>query len=167
MRIAVASLALASLASLAIRVGATAALSAEIVTERPGHVTVADGSDHSLLVNCALEARDRFCSLPPGAPRDQPGWSAIKEAAIEQLDQDTVELSITLAAPPPTAPPGMLIYYWQFQDGCTAPSPTDKDGVHILWNGRAWSASWFVIGDCKPRRVVQGGRYPIASRKTG
>jgi hypothetical protein len=72
-----------------------------------------------------------------------------------------VELSVTLRAPiPPRPPVPVLNYYWQFQDGCTQPSPTDKDGVSVFWNGREWTAHWFVIGSCAPRTVSTGDAVP-------
>lgn len=69
---------------------------------------------------------------------------------------------MTVRTPIPAHPPvPVLIFYWQFQDGFTQPSPTNKDGVNVFWNGREWTAHWFVIGGCDPRQVAIGDAVPF------
>jgi hypothetical protein len=127
---------------------------------------VQDAAGDLLLVECGPRRADTPCTLPVGAARDQPAWLDIWAAQIEQIDAATVELSVTLRAPVPERPAvPVLIYYWQFQDGCTQPSPTDKDGVNVFWNGREWTAHWFVIGGCAPRSVSLGEAVPFRIEK--
>ena len=102
------------------------------------------------------------CTIGVGVSRRQPGWVNIASAAIRQLDAGTVELSMALRAPIPQSPSvPVLVYYWQSQNGCNEPSPTDKDGVNVLWNGRRWSARWFVVQGCAPHLVSPGASGPV------
>jgi len=134
----------------------------EIAVSTPGRTVVRDPAGDLLLRNCDRARRESPCTLPPGAPRAQPGWIDIESAEIAQLDAKTVELSVTVRAPIPTTPAvPSLIYYWQFQDGCNTASPTDKDGLNVFWNGRQWTAQWFVIESCSPRRIAIGQSVPF------
>ncbi len=97
------------------------------------------------------------CTIGVGMSKDLPGWVDTATAAIRQSGQDAVELTMIVREAIPASPRvPVLIYYWQFQDGCTTASPTDKSGVNVSWNGRRWSAHWFVVKSCNPRRVVIG-----------
>ena len=154
-----------------LRLGALAALSlaaaqfaqaSEIAVSTPGKTVVRDAAGDLLLRNCDRARRESPCTLPPGAPRAPAAWVDIESAEIVQLDAKTVELSVTVRAPIPTTPAvPSLIYYWQFQDGCNTASPTDKDGLNVFWNGRQWTAQWFVIESCSPRRIAIGQPVPF------
>ena len=151
------------LAALALLAGVARGAASDIATSEPGTTEVRDAAGDAQLVNCDRSRPAMPCTIDEGAPRGQPGWVDIASAAIRQVDAATVELSMTLRAPIPAAPSvPVLVYYWQFQDGCTRPSPSDKDGVNAFWNGRRWTAQWFVVEGCAPRRVVPGD--PVAVR---
>jgi hypothetical protein len=114
------------------------------------------------LANCERAQPRRPCTIGVGMSRTQPGWLDIESAEIRQGNADIVELSMTLQASIPKSPNvPALVYYWQFQDGCTEPSPTDKEGANAFWNGRSWSAQWFVVDGCNPRHVVVGSPIPV------
>ncbi|GEM_PF-7079611 len=142
---------------------ATGAFGSEIAVSTPGKTVVQDGAGDLLLANCVGARAAMPCTLPVGASRSAPAWLDIASAEIEQIDAATVEISTAVRAPVPAERPPVpvLIYYWQFQDGCTVSSPTDKDGVNVFWNGREWSAHWFVVGGCNPRRVSIGEAVPF------
>jgi len=134
----------------------------EIVTSEPGLTIVKDAVGDMQLANCERAQQRKPCTIGVGMSRTQPGWVDIESAEIRQVDADTVELSMTLQAPIPKSPSvPVLIYYWQFQDGCNEPSPTNKDGANAFWNGHSWSAQWFVVQSCKPRQVVVGNPIPV------
>jgi hypothetical protein len=118
---------------------------------------------HALrIVECRPDEAHRPCMVAAPAPRDVPAWLAIARAAIRQTERNMVELSMVLGAPvPPVPDTPLLVYYWQFQDGCVAPTPTNKSGVNAVWNGQRWSARWFVITGCNPRRVAPGDSLPL------
>jgi len=154
-------LGLAALAVLSLA-GTQFAQASEVVVSAPGRTLVRDAGGDLMLRNCERAHADTPCSLPPAAPRTQPGWIDIDSAEIAQLDAATVELSVTVRAAIPTVPTvPTLIYYWQFQDGCNTTSPTDKDGLNVFWNGRQWTAQWFVIESCSPRRIAIGKALPF------
>ena len=129
----------------------------QVVALVPGNTVVQDASGDLLLVDCNASFPDHPCSLPPGAPLALPNWFDIKTAKITEIGGDRVDLSIALYAPVPAVPPVPFVtYFWQFQDGCFEPSPTDKDGIRVHWDGDIWSANWYVITSCNPRTVVHG-----------
>lgn len=108
------------------------------VTSQPGTTVVRDAAGDTQLVNCERERPRKPCTLGVAMSREQRRWVDIASAEIRQIDAGTVDLSMTLQASIPQVPNvPILIYYWQFQDGCNASSPTDKDGVNVFWNGRA------------------------------
>jgi hypothetical protein len=129
----------------------------DVVALVPGNTVVQDVADDLLLVDCNILLPDHPCSLPPGAPLALPDWFDIKTAKITEVGRGRVDLSIALHAPVPAAPPVAFVsYFWQFQDGCLVPSPTDKDGIRVHWDGDMWVANWYVILSCDPRAIVQG-----------
>lgn len=136
----------------------------------PGNTVVQDGYGDLLLRHCDPAFPDRHCSLPPNAPLPLPAWLDIKTARITQIGGGRVDLFIALYEPIPAVPSvPFLSYYWQFQDGCVVPSPTDKDGVRVHWDGNTatWSANWFVITSCSPRTIVQGNPVPFVFTEDG
>jgi hypothetical protein len=136
---------------------------AEILTLQPGLTIVKDAVGDMQLANCERAQPRRPCTLGVGMSRTQPGWIDIESAEIRQGDADAVELSMTVHAPIPKSPSvPVLIYYWQFQDGCNEPSPSDKDGANVLWNGRSWSAHWFSVESCNPRQLMVGNSIPFS-----
>jgi hypothetical protein len=152
----------AGLAALALLGGASRGTASEIVTSQPGTTVVGDALGDVQLANCERARPTTPCTIGVGVSRRQPGWVDIASAAIRQLDAGTVELSMTLRAPIPQSPSvPVLVYYWQFQNGCNEPSPTDKDGVNAFWNGRRWSARWFMVQGCAPRLVSPGASVPV------
>jgi hypothetical protein len=125
----------------------------------PGTSVVGDAAGDLMPVNCNPAAVNRPCTLPPGASHALPGWQDIRTAKIHQIGKDRLDLSIALHEPLPSAPPApFLAYFWQFQDGCVHPSPSDKDGIRVLWDGNMWFAHWYVVTGCNPRTVAQGNR---------
>lgn len=153
---------LAALGALCFVIGVDGALASEITVSTPGKTAVQDPAGDLLLLNCDRAQPRNPCTLPPGAARTQPGWIDIDNAEIAQLDAKSVGLTMTVRAAIPTKPAvPTLIYYWQFQDGCNAPSPTDKDGVNVFWNGHEWTAHWFVISSCTPRQIAIGQPVPF------
>jgi hypothetical protein len=136
----------------------------------PSITVVPDTSGDLLLRNCVdvdpptIPNRNSPCSLPPGVPLSLPGYFDIKSAEIAQVSGVEVELSISLYAPIPAAPPYPFVnYYWQFQDGCVTPSPTDRSGLTIYWNGttQVWAAYWYVVKSCNPISVELGASVPF------
>jgi hypothetical protein len=133
------------------------AAGSDIVTAIPGNTVVQDAAGDLQLVNCSVSFPDRPCSLPPGAPLALPGWFDVKTAKITEIGEARADLFIALQAQVPVVPPvPFLSYFWTFQDGCVEPSPTDKDGIRVHWDGDMWGANWFVIASCNPRIIVQG-----------
>jgi hypothetical protein len=129
----------------------------EIVAFVPGNTVVQDPADDLLLVNCDVSQPDHPCSLPPETPLPLPGWFDIKTAKVTEIGGGRVDFFIALYEPVPATPPvPFLSYFWTFQDGCIDPSPTDKDGIRVNWDGDTWSANWFVITSCNPRTIVHG-----------
>jgi len=152
----------AGLGALILLAVASRGIASEIVTSQPGTSEVRAAAGHVQLVNCDRTRPDTPCTIDEGVSRRQPGWVDISSAAIRQIDAATVELSMTLRAPIPASPGvPILVYYWQFQNGCNEPSPSDKDGVNVFWNGRRWTARWFVVESCAPRRVAVGEPVPV------
>ncbi len=141
------------------------ALAQSIVTAQvPGNTVVQDPAGDLLLKNCDSSNPDEPCSLPPNVPLSLPDYFDIKTAWITQIGGGRVNLFIAPYEPIPGTPGEPFIsYFWQFQDGCSVPSPTDKDGIHIGWDGDTgtWSAHWFVITSCAPRTVTQGDPVPF------
>jgi len=120
--------------------------------------TVEDAAGDLLLKNCDSANPSMYCSIPPGV-LPLPGYFDIKTARIAQISGEEVELSISLYAPIPLVPPYPFVnYYWQFQDGCVTPSPTDKNGLTIYWNGttQIWVANWYLLKSCNPITVELG-----------
>ncbi len=146
----------------------TAPLSAtasEVVASVPGNTVVQDPAGDLLLMHCNISLPDHPCSLPPNGPLALPDWADIKTAKITEIGGGRADLSIALYAPIPALPPvPFLSYFWTFQDGCLEPSPTDKEGIRIRWDGDMWGANWFVITSCDPRTIVQGD--PVEFRFT-
>jgi hypothetical protein len=141
-----------------------------VVAQVPGNTVVRDSEGDLLLRNCNTDFPGHFCSLPPTAPLVLPGWFDIKTAKITQIGRERVDLSIQLYEPIPTAPPYPFVaFFWQFQDGCVVPSPTDKDGIRIVWDGDTgtWSTNWFVITSCNPRTVIFGDPVPLNFTEEG
>jgi len=134
-----------------------ASSASDIVVSVPGNTVVQDAGNDLMLLHCDLAFPDRACSLPPGGPDALPAWADVKTAKITAIGGGRVDLQIALYAPAP-ADPGVpfFSYFWQFQDGCVEPSPTDKDGIRVHWDGAAWNANWYVITSCNPRHIVQG-----------
>ena len=152
----------AGLTALALLGVASRGTASEIVTSQPGTTMIRDAAGDAQLVSCDRAHPTSPCTIGPDASRRQPGWVDIESAAIRHVDAATVELSMTLRAPIPTSPGvPVLVYYWQFQNGCNEPSPSDKDGVNAFWNGRRWTARWFVVEGCAPRRVTPGVPVPV------
>ena len=134
-----------------------AASASDVVASVPGNTVVQDAAADLLLLPCDPSAPDRPCSLPPGAPATLPAWADVKTAKITAIGGGRADLSIALYAPVPANPDvGFFSYFWQFQDGCVEPSPTDKDGIRVHWDGLVWSANWYVVTSCNPRAIVQG-----------
>jgi hypothetical protein len=136
------------------------ALGQSVVTAQvPGNTVVQDPAGDLLLKNCSTTLPNAHCSLPPSAPLSLPDYFDLKTAWITQIGGGRVNLFIALYQPIPATPPEPFIsYFWQFQDGCVVPSPTNKDGIRVRWDGdtETWSANWHVITSCNPRTVVQG-----------
>lgn len=152
----------------ALSIGPLAANASDIVAAVPGNTVVQDGAGDQLLVACDPAQPDRPCSLPPGAPLALPGWADIKTAKITQIGGGRVDLFIAFYEPVPATPPvPFLAYFWQFQDGCVMPSPTDKEGIRVRWDGDMWSANWFTVTSCNPRTIVQGDPVPFAFTSDG
>jgi hypothetical protein len=127
----------------------------------PGNTVVQDLAVDLMLINCDPASPEQICSLPPGAPQDMPAWLDIKAAKITEVGENQVDLSISLYEPVPQNPPVQFVsYYWQFQDGCTEPSPTDKNAIFVYWDGNTntWSGYWSVITSCNPRSVIIGAQ---------
>ena len=125
---------------------------------------VPDEAGDLLLKNCDSANPTMYCSLLPGTQLPLPGYFDIKTARIAQISGEEVELSISLYAPIPAEPPYPFVnYYWQFQDGCVTPSPTDKNGLTIYWNGttQMWAAYWYVVKSCNPITVELGASVPF------
>lgn len=64
-----------------------------------------------------------------------------------------------------------LSWFWQVENGCIGgqPGPTDKDALHIGWNGTNFRAEWVVIKNCNPREMEIGPAVPFSfsnERKT-
>lgn len=130
----------------------------------PGNTVVQDLAADFMLINCDVSLPNRICSLPPSAPQFSPAWADIKSAKISASGEEWVDLSIALHEPIPLIPPVPFIsYYWQFQEGCVEPSPTDKSSIVVWWDGNTntWSAHWFVITSCNPRRIIMGDSVPF------
>jgi hypothetical protein len=149
----------AALSATLVSLGGSALAQSVVTAQVPGNTVVQDPAGDLLLKNCSTTSPDAPCSLPPSAPLSLPGYFDVKTARITQIGGGRVNLFIAPYQPIPAAPLEPFIsYFWQFQDGCTVPSPTDKDGIRVHWDGDAqtWSANWFVITSCNPRDVVQG-----------
>jgi len=124
---------------------------------------VEDAAGDLLLKNCDSANPSMYCSIPPGV-LSLPGYFDIKTARIAQISGEEVELSISLYEPIPLVPPYPFVnYYWQFQDGCVTPSPTDKNGLTIYWNGttQIWVANWYLVKSCNPITVELGASVPF------
>jgi hypothetical protein len=161
---------LVTVAAMLVGLGGMALAQGGVVTQVPGNTEVQDPAGDFLLRNCSLAAPNEPCSLPPSAPLALPAWFDIKTAKITQIDEGRVELFIGLYAPVPKRPPVPFVaYIWQFQDGCVVPSPTDKDGIRVVWNGSkgTWSANWFVITSCNPRTITFGDPVPFEFTQDG
>jgi hypothetical protein len=141
-----------------------------VVAQPPGNTVVLDAEGDFLFRNCDPSSPNEPCSLPPLAPLALPGWFDIKKAKITEIGKGRVDLLIELYEPIPEKPPVPFVtYYWQFQDGCVVPSPTDKDGIRIAWDGdtETWSAIWYVITSCTPRTVSFGDPVPFQFTEDG
>ena len=140
--------------------GATAlAQSNSVKVSVPGNTVVQDLAVDLMLISCDSANPGYICSLPPVAQTDMPAWLDIKTAKITALGEDQVDLSISLYEAVPQNPTAQFVsYYWQFQDGCTEPSPTDKNAIFVYWDGNTntWSGYWSVITSCNPRSVIIG-----------
>jgi hypothetical protein len=139
--------------------GLTLAQDGSAYVSVPGNTLVQDWEDDFLLEKCNISFPDRPCSLPPNSTLVLPAWLDIKKAKITQIGRGFVDLSISVydfIHEMPLAP--FLSYYWQFQDGCLEPSPTDKDAIVVHWDGNTdtWSANWVVITSCDPRANEMG-----------
>jgi hypothetical protein len=125
---------------------------------------VGDAEGDLLLRNCDPANPTFYCSLPPGAPLSLPGYFNIKTARIEQINGGEVDLSISLYEPVPAAPEyPFLSYSWTFHGGCVNPSPGNKAGIVIYWNGTtsSWTAKWVIIENCTPQTVALGDPVPF------
>lgn len=139
----------------------SATQASDIVVAVPGNTIVQDADGDLMPVNCNPSLPNRPCSLPASASPALPAWQDIKTARIHQVG-GRVDFSIaTYGAIPATPPVSFLAYFWQFQDGCVHPSPTNKDGVRVLWDGDMWMAHWYTITSCSPRTIEQGAALPL------
>lgn len=141
-----------------------------VAAQVPGNTVVQDPAGDLLLKNCDPADPTVPCSLPPAAPLALPGYFDVKTARITQIGGGRVNFFIALyEAVPETPPEGFVAYFWQFQDGCTVPSPTDKDGIRVVWHGDTdtWSANWYVIESCNPRARVIGDPVPFEFTEDG
>ncbi len=147
------------------------ALAQSVVTAQvPGNTVVQDPANDLLLKNCSVAAPNAPCSLPPNASLSLPDYFDVKTAWITQIGGGEVNLFIApYQSIPATPPQNFISYFWQFQDGCSIPSPTDKDGIHVVWDGdtQTWSAHWFVVTSCNPRTVEQGDAVPFQFTEDG
>jgi hypothetical protein len=144
--------------------GMTFAAEGSADVARPGNTVVHDWMDDFLIVECSQDCLDCPCTLPPNAQLPLPSWMDLRKAKITQIGNSRIDLFITLFAPIPETPPvPFLTYFWQFQDGCIEPSPTDKDGIRLNWDGNTatWSAHWMVITSCDPRTIEIGAPVPF------
>ena len=134
----------------------------------PSITTVQDAEGALLLRNCDPANSLMYCSLPPGAPLSLPGYFDIKTARIVQISGEEVELSISLYAPIPAAVPDPFVNYnWTFQGGCVNPSPGNKAGIAIYWNGTTWAANWVIITNCTPQTIATGSTIPFEFTEDG
>ena len=146
----------------------TVGRASDIVATVPGNTVVQDPAGDLQLRDCDPDHPDRPCSLPPGAPLALPGWFDIKTAKITEIGGGRVELFIALYEQIPETPPVPFVtYFWQFQDGCIDPSPTDKDGIRVNWDGDVWSANFFVVTSCDPRTVIHGASVDFRFTEDG
>lgn len=142
-----------------------AVFASTIAVEEPGNTVIEDGVSDFQLRNCDPSSPDRHCSLPPDALLTSPPFTDIIKAHITYAGGGLVELSMTFDKPIPDGPDNFkfLSWFWQFENGCIGgqPGPTDKDAVHIGWNGSNFRAEWVVIKNCAPREMEIGPAIPF------
>jgi hypothetical protein len=152
---------LATAATMVIGLGSLASVQgSDVVVEKPGITIVQDAQGDLLLRRCDPTYPGVPCSLFPSAQPlpTLPGYFDVRNAKIIQHGRKWVDLFIALYEPIPAEPPyGFIDYFWQFEGGCVEGSNVDKAGVHVGWNGSAWTANWYVIVECRPRRITAPG----------
>ena len=156
---------LTTVAAMVIGLGSLASVrGSDTVVEIPGITVLEDSRGDLLLRNCNATYTGMICSLHPEAPLSLPGYFDIKSARIAQIGRGLVDLVIKVYEPIPEVPlPYQFIdYFWQFEGGCVALKPGNKDGIRVHWDGSIWTANWYEITSCEdPRRAQLAGNVPF------